>query len=178
MDRNGIHGLLAEFQNPHDLVAAARRAYAAGYRKMDAYSPFPVHGLGEAIGFRSNLVAPVVLLGGLAGLAAGFVLCVFMAVWEYPLNVGGRPDYSWPAFIPITFETTILFAALSAVAGMIALNGLPKPYNPLFNAPSFDAVTRDKFFLCIEAADPLYDSEKTREFLQSLHSQEVTEVAQ
>jgi hypothetical protein len=177
MAQNGIHGLLAEFENPGDLLHAARRAYAAGYRKMDAYSPFPVHGLAAAIGFRRNWVATVVLAGGLTGLVAGVSLCIYMAMVAYPLNIGGRPDYSWPAFIPIAFETTVLLAALSAVAGMIALNGLPKPYNPLFNAPNFDAVSRDRFFLCIEAADPLYDSEKTREFLESLYSREVVEVA-
>jgi len=178
MAKQGIHGLLAEFAGPHDLLDAARKAYAAGYRRMDAYSPVPVHGLADAIGFRRNWVAPVVLLGGILGGLMGFGYCYWVSVIEYPLNVGGRPDYSWPSFIPITFESAVLFAALSAVVGMIALNGLPRPHHPVFHVPSFEGATRDKFFLSIEAADPLYDSVKSREFLEGLQAVEVTEVAE
>jgi len=178
MAKQGIHGLLAEFADPHDLLDAARKAYAAGYRRMDAFSPVPIHGLADAIGFRRNFVAPIVLLGGIIGGLLGFGYCYWVSVIEYPLNVGGRPDYSWPSFIPITFESAVLLAALSAVVGMIALNGLPRPHHPVFNVSSFEGATRDRFFLAIEAADPLYDSDKTREFLEGLQSVEVTEVAQ
>jgi len=171
-----LYGLLAEFDAPEDLVAAAERAYADGYRRLDAYSPFPVHGLAEAIGFHTNRVPLLVLIGGLVGAGAGFFSQYWAAVIDYPINVGGRPLNSWPSFIPITFEVTILLAALAAVLGMLALNGLPQPYHPVFNAPRFALATRDRFFLCIEAIDPRFDPEATRKFLEGLGAKEVTDV--
>jgi hypothetical protein len=171
-----LYGLLAEFDAPEDLVAAAERAYADGYRRLDAYSPFPVHGLAEAIGFHTNRVPLLVLIGGLVGAGAGFFSQYWAAVIDYPINVGGRPLNSWPAFIPITFEVTILLAALAAVLGMLALNGLPQPYHPVFNAPRFALATRDRFFLCIEATDPRFDPEATRKFLEESGAKEVTDV--
>ena len=171
-----VYGLLAEFDSPDDLVVAGERAYADGYRRLDAYTPFPVHGLAEAIGFRTNRLPFRVLLGGIVGAGAGFFSQYYAAVIDYPLNVGGRPLNSWPAFIPITFEVTILAAAATAVLGMLALNGLPQPYHPVFNAPRFALATRDRFFLCIEATDPRFDSEATRRFLEGLGAKEVTDV--
>jgi hypothetical protein len=171
-----VFGLLAEFDSPEGLVAAGERAYADGYRRLDAYTPFPVHGLAEAIGFRTNRLPLLVLVAGIVGAGAGFFSQYYAAVIDYPLNVGGRPLNSWPAFIPITFEVTILAAAATAVLGMLALNGLPQPYHPVFNAPRFALATRDRFFLCIEATDPRFDSEATRKFLEGLGAKEVTDV--
>ena len=176
-DRHGIHGLMAQFETPERLVAAANRAYAAGYRKMDAYSPMPIEGLAEAIGFTRHWVSAVVLAGGLAGCIGGFSLLWWIAVIAYPHNVGGRPFDSWPAFIPITFECTVLLAALSAVLGMFAMNKLPMPYHPVFNVPSFaEHASVDRFFLCIEADDPKFDLIQTRKFLEELNPEEVAEV--
>lgn len=172
-----IYGLMAEFDGPEDLLAAAKRAHAEGYRRMDAYSPFPVEGLAEAIEVRHTRLPLLVLLAGLFGAFVGFVSQYYVTVFDYPLNVGGRPLNSWPAYIPITFEVTILFAALTAVVGMIALNGLPRPYHPVFNVPAFGGASRDRFFLCIEAADPRFDLEGTRRFLEGLQAREVSEVA-
>ncbi len=171
-----IYGLLAEFEAPESLLSAAERAYADGYRHMDAHTPFPVHGLAEAIGFHTNRVPLLVLIGGIVGAGVGFFSQYWAAVIDYPINVGGRPLNSWPAFIPITFEVTILVAALTAVLGMLALNGLPQPYHPAFNAPRFALATRDRFFLCIEATDPRFDPVATRAFLESLGAREVTDV--
>jgi hypothetical protein len=176
MQKDRVYGLMAEFDNPDDLVAGARAAHAAGYRKMDAYTPMPVHGLAEALGSHSTKVPLLVLFGGLFGCLAGFTMLYVIEEYVYPMNVGGRPYNSWPAFIPITFETTILFAALSAVLGMLALNGLPQPYHPVFNAPRFALASRDRFFLCIEARDPKFETKATREFMEGLHSREVSEV--
>jgi hypothetical protein len=172
----GRWGLLAEFSEPEDLVEAATRAYEAGYRKMDAYSPMPVHGLAEAIGFNRNAVAPVVLVGGVFGCVSGFMLCYWIAVITYPLNVGGRPLNSWPAWIPITFEVTVLVASLSAVIGMLIMNGLPQPYHPVFNVPRFALASQDRFFLCIESSDPLFDPVETAQFLGQLHPDFVSNV--
>jgi hypothetical protein len=176
-DRHGLHGLMAEFEEPEQLIAAANRAYAAGYRKMDAYSPMPVEGLAEAIGFKRNWVSLVVLIGGLAGCIGGFSLLWWICMVAYPHNVGGRPFNSWPAFIPITFECTVLLAALSSVIGMLAMNKLPMPYHPVFNVQSFaERASVDRFFLCIEATDPKFDLEQTRAFLLELNPEEVAEV--
>ena len=171
-----IYGILAEFDSSTDLVYAAKAAYAAGYRKMDAYSPFPIEEASEAIGFHKSRVPLIVLLGGLLGGLSGFGLQYWINVISYPLNIGGKPYDSWPAFIVPTFELTILFAGLSGVFGMFALNGLPMPYHPLFNVDRFSAVTRDKFFLCVEAADPKFDLVDTQRFMESLKPVSISEV--
>ena len=176
MNKRPIHGLLAQFDTPNAVLNAARRTYDAGYRKMDAYTPFPVEGLSDAIGFHTNLVPLICLFGGLIGCAGGFFLQWWPNVIGYPLNIGGRPYNSWPQFIPITFELTVLIAGLSTVFGMLALNGFPQPYHPIFNAPNFEGASRDKFFLCIEAEDSKFDLQGTREFLMSLNAHEVSEV--
>jgi hypothetical protein len=172
-----IYGLMAEFDSPDDLLAAAKRAHTEGYRRMDAYSPFPVEGLAEAIQVRHTRLPLLVLIAGLVGAFVGFASQYYVTVFDYPINVGGRPLNSWPAYIPITFEVTILFAALAAVVGMIALNGLPMPYHPVFNVPGFAGASRDRFFLCIEAADPLFHLGETKRFMESLKPREVSEVA-
>lgn len=170
------YGMIAEFLSPEAVVRAAERAYEFGYRHMDAYSPMPIEGLAEAIGFRRNRMAPVVFFGGLFGGAAGYFMQWYSAVASYPINVGGRPLHSWPSFIPITFETTILCAAFAAVLGMLGLNGLPRPHHPVFNAPGFALASRSRFFLCIQSKDPLFDGKGTREFLESLSPREVADV--
>ncbi len=176
MKRPPIHGLMAEFDSPTELVLAARRAHEEGYRKMDAYTPFPIEELSDAIGFRHTRLPLVVLIGGVLGCLGGYGLQYWVSAIEYPLNVGGRPYNSWPSFIPVTFETTVLVAALSAVLGMLALNGLPMPYHPVFNVKSFALASKDKFFLCIEAADPKYDRAATEHFLKTLRPREIAEV--
>ncbi len=176
MKRTPIYGMMAEFDSPTDLVAAAHRTHEEGYRKIDAYSPFPVEGLAEAIGFRHDRVALVVLVGGLLGCLAGYFLQYWVSAINYPINVGGRPLNSWPAFIVVTFEMTVLFAGLAAVFGMLALNGLPMPYHPVFNVPRFAFATKDRFFLIVFASDPKYDPAATRQFLESLGSRSISEV--
>jgi hypothetical protein len=173
---SAIYGLMAEFENPNDLLAAAKRAHAEGYRNLDAYAPFPVEGLAEAIHVHRNRLPRIVLIGGIVGALVGFGMQYYAAVIDYPLNVGGRPFNSWPSFIPITFELTILFAAFTAILAMFALNGLPQPYHPVFNVPRFALATRDRFFLCIEARDPKFDPAATKQFLESLHPHGVYEV--
>jgi len=163
-----LYGLMAEFEDPNQLVAAAHRAREEGYRRMDAYSPLPIEELHEAIGFHHTRLPLIVLIGGIAGACLGFGLQYWYEVLHYPMNVGGRPHNSWPSFIVITFEVTILCAALSAVLGMLGLNGLPQPYHPLFNVPSFELASRSHFFLCIEARDPKFDLEATLAFLKGL----------
>jgi hypothetical protein len=172
-----VYGLMAEFQDPNELVAAAHRAYHEGYRRMDAYSPLPIEELHEAIGFGHTRLPLIVLIGGFIGGLSGFALQSWASIVAYPLNIGGKPLFSWPAFIPVTFECTILGAALSAVFGMLALNGLPQPYHPVFNVPRFSLASRSGFFLCIEALDSKFDLSRTREFLESLGASEVTTVA-
>lgn len=177
MRKHPLYGLMAEFENSEDLLEAARQARAAGYRRLDAFTPFPVEGLAEALGFHGTRVPLIVFMGGLIGCFGGFFLQYYPNVIGYPLNIGGRPYYSWPSFIPITFELTILCAALSAVLGMLALNGLPTPYHPVFNVPRFELATRNRFFLVIKARDPKFDAAKTKQFLTELKAREVSEVA-
>jgi hypothetical protein len=174
--KSDIYGLMAEFDHPEELVTAAERARKAGYRKMDAYTPFPVHGLDEAMGLGRTWLPLVVLIGGIIGGLTGYALQYWISAIDYPLNVGGRPYNSWPAFIPVTFELTVLFAAFAAVLGMLGLNGLPQPYHPVFNVPRFELASRTHFFLCIEATDPRFDREETRRFLESLNPHGVYEV--
>jgi ActD protein len=176
MKRPPIYGMMAEFDSPTALVAAAHRAHQAGYQKIDAYSPFPVEGLAEAIGFHRNAVPLVVLIGGLIGGLSGYLMQYWISAVSYPINVGGKPYHSWPAFIVVTFEMTILFAGLSAVFGMLALNGLPMPYHPVFNAPRFAFATKDRFFLIVFSSDPKYSAAETRRFLESLGPRSISEV--
>ncbi len=176
MKRLTIYGMMAEFDSASDLVAAARRTREEGYHKIDAYSPFPVEGLAEEIGFRKNSVPLVVLIGGLLGCMSGYGLQYWVSAVSYPINVGGRPYNSWPAFIVVTFEMTILFAGLAAVLGMLALNGLPMPYHPVFNVPRFAFATRDRFFLIIFSSDAKYDAGATRAFLETLGPRSISEV--
>jgi len=171
-----LYGLMAEFDNPTSLVAACKAAYAAGYRKMDAYTPYPLEEAAEAIGFHKNRVALLVLIGGCLGGLTGFLFQCWVNVSDYPLNIGGRPLISWPSFIIVTFEMTILFAGLTAMIAMFALNGLPQPYHPVFNNPRFTQASKDRFFLCIEAADPEFDRAGTEKFMQSLDPRHLTEV--
>ena len=166
--RTPTYGLMAEFETPTDVVAAARRVHEEGYRRIDAFSPYPIEELSEAIGVHTTKLPVIVLIGGIVGLIAGYLMQYYTHVIDYPLNVGGKPFHSWPAFIPITFECVVLGAGLSAVFGMLALNGLPEPYHPVFNTPNFALATRDRFFLAIEATDPKFDEAKTRAFLESL----------
>ena len=174
--RETIYGLMAEFATPEELLEAAHRTHEAGYRRIDAFAPFPIEGLAHAVGFKGSRLPLVVLLAGIMGGISGFSLQYYAAVIGYPLNVGGRPLNSWPAFIPVTFELTILFAAGAAVFGMLAMNGLPTPYHPVFNVPRFALASRDRFFLCIKARDPMFDLEITKNFMQTLHPREVTEI--
>jgi len=176
MKQTPIYGLLAEFDSPTDLVAAARKTYAAGYKRIDAYSPFPIEELAEAIGFPHNNVPLVVLIGGLIGCVSGYLMQWWIATVSYPVNVGGRPYHSWPAFIVVTFEMTILCSVLAAVFGMLALNGLPMPYHPVFNVPRFAFASKDRFFLMVFSTDPKYNSLSTRDFLQSLGPRSISEV--
>jgi hypothetical protein len=174
--RPPIYGLLAEFHSPHEVVEAARRVHEAGFRKVDAYSPYPMEELSEALEHHHSPLPKLVLVGGLVGLVAGLGLEYWASVIEYPMNIGGRPYFSWPAFLVPAYETTILFAAATAVLGMLALNGLPQPYHPVFNVPGFALASRDKFFICVEATDPKFDRAKTKDFLAGLGATDVAEV--
>ena len=172
-----IYGLLAEFDNPTGLVAAARAAREQGYRNLDAYSPFPIEELTDTLHLHRNKLPLIVLCGGILGGLTGFFLQYYVTVFDFPINVGGRPLNSWPSYIIITFELTILFGAISAVLGLLGLCGLPMPYHPVFNVPRFAFASRNRFFLCIEARDPLFDRDKTSAFLETLEPREVSEVA-
>jgi len=171
-----LFGVMGEFSTPEDLLAATKRAREAGYKYVEAYTPFPIEGLSEAVGFRWTAVPLITLIGGVGGGLTGFGLQYWVAAITYPLNIGGRPLNSWPAFIPVTFELTVLGASIFAVFGMLALNKLPQPYHPVFNVARFAQASTDKFFLCIEARDPKFDLTETSKFLQSLHAQHVNEV--
>jgi hypothetical protein len=172
-----LYGLMAEFRDVNTLVDAVKRTRAEGYRKVDAYTPFPVHQLFEALSIDDKRVSLFVLLGGIAGCLAGFGLCYWVSVIAYPMNIGGRPFNSWPSFIPVTFEMTILVASLTAVLTLIILNGLPMPYHPVFNVKRFaERATQDGLFLTIEADDPQFDLNRTRAFLQQLGAREVNEI--
>jgi hypothetical protein len=173
-----LYGIIAEFERAQDLVAAARRTREAGYRRMDAYTPLPVEGLSEALGFRDSKVPMIMLIAGLLGGLGGFGLLYWgmSAPISYPLNIGGRPLYGWPYFIPITFECIVLLAALSGVVGMFVVNGLPMPYHPVFNVERFELASRNRFFLCIESRDARFDAEATRRFMEELNPQGVYEV--
>ena len=176
MRKHPIYGLMAEFGSPEDLLAGAHKAHEAGYRRMDAFTPLPIEGLSEAVGFHGTKLPIIVLIGGILGGSTGFGMQYYANVIGFPLNIGGKPYLSWPAFIPITFELTILGAALSAVFGLLALNGLPTPYHPVFNVPHFELASRDRFFLCIKARDPKFDLEKTKAFLAGLNARRVSEI--
>ena len=175
-ERGRTWGVLGEFETPDELLHAARRAREAGYRSMDAYTPFPIHGLSDAMGFRPTKLPLIVLAGGLMGGAAALGMMWFSATIHYPINVAGKPFASWPMFIPITFELTVLCAALSAVFGMLGMNGLPMPYHPIFNAPRFAFASRDRFFLCIESRDPKFREEDVRAFFTEVAAREIVAV--
>lgn len=173
---SGPYGLLAEFDSAQGLLDATRKTTDAGYTKTDAFSPFPIHGLFDALKIKERKVAPIILGGALTGTIAGYGLEYWSQVIAYPLNIGGRPYHAWVSFIPPAFETTILFAAFSALLGMLALNGLPQPYHPVFNAPRFQLASQDRFFLLIEAKDPKFDLARTRAFLEGLKPREVVAI--
>ena len=174
--RSQLFGVMGEFSTPESLLAATKKAREAGYKHVEAYTPFPVEGLSEAVGFKWTAVPLITLMGGVGGGLMGFGLQYWVAAITYPINIGGRPLNSWPAFIPVTFELTVLGASIFAVFGMLALNKLPQPYHPVFNVERFAQASTDKFFLCIEARDPKFDLVETSKFLQSLHAQHVNEV--
>lgn len=173
---NPLYGYVAEFSDADALLNASKKAFGEGYRKLDAYSPFPVHGLADALGPEDHRIKWMIGFGGLAGAVLGFGLEYWVSVIAYPHNVGGKDHYSWPLFIPPAYETMILLASLSAVFGMLALNGLPRPHHPIFDAKRFELASQDRFFLCIEAVDPMFDSAKTKAFMETLGADEVSEV--
>ena len=176
MSRPGLYGLMAEFDSAAGIVDAALAVHAAGYRKVDAYTPYPMEEVIEALHLHHTHVPKVVLAGGIAGLLGGFGLQYYCSVIAYPLNIGGRPIASWPVWVVPGFETTVLCAALAAVFGTLALCGFPQPYHPVFNVPGFALASRDRFFLCIESNDPQYQPHDTRRFLESLGAREVNDV--
>lgn len=174
---SSIYGLVAEFKGESELMTAAKGAYAAGYRKLEAYSPYPIEGLADAIGKGKNRVALVCLIGGILGGSGGYFMQDYAMSASYPINVAGRPLHSIPMFIPITFELTILCAALFTAFGMLAMNGLPKPYHPLFAVDEFARATNDRFFLCLEANDPKFDRTESESLLKRFHPLSIREVA-
>ena len=176
MSEPRLYGILAEFDSPTELTHAAHEAFEAGYRRMDGYSPFPIEELPHALGKPKTRMAYIVLAGGLIGCFGGYLLQYWASTIAYPLNIGGRPFHSWPSFIPVTFECTILGASLAGVFGMLAVNGLPRPHHPLCSMPRFGLATRDRFFLCIEARDRKFDRQATAQFLAGLHAHDIVEV--
>jgi hypothetical protein len=171
-----LHGVMAEFTTPDEYIQALRKVRAAGYTKFDGYSPIPVHEASDAMGLPKNPVALMVLIGGILGFFGGLGLATWVSMAGYATNVGGRPLFSWPAFIPPVFETTVLLASLTAVFGTMALNGLPLPYHPVWNVPAFARASSDRFFVCIEATDPKFDLQTVKSFLAGLGSHGVSEV--
>jgi hypothetical protein len=172
-----VYGVMAEFETPGELARATKAAVDKGYKKLDAYSPFPIEEVADALHLHHNKLPLIVLAGGLTGGTLGYLLQFFITTIYYPINIAGRPLHSWPSYIIITFELTILLASISTVFGLFALCGLPMPYHPVFNAPRFALASHDRFFLCIESTDPMFDSAKTSEFLATLDPKEVSEVA-
>jgi hypothetical protein len=170
------YGIVAEFESANAVLDAARAVREAGYRALDAYTPFPVEGLAEAIGFSKTRVPLVTLISGLVGGVSGYFMMWYSSVVSYPLNVGGRPLHSWPSFIPVTFELTVLFAALGTAIGMLLLNGLPRPHHPIFNTPHYAGRSGSHFYLCVKESDPLYEPKRTRELLRNLGARNVWEV--
>jgi len=177
MKRHPVYGLMAEFKSPEELLEAAQKTSDAGYRRIDAFTPLPIEGLADAVGFHRTILPTIVLIGGITGGLTGFGMQYYANVIGFPLNIGGKPWDSWPAWIPITFEMTILFAALTTVFGLLALNGLPTPYHPVFNVPEFELASRDRFFLCIKARDRKFDLIQTKDFLTGLNPRKVSEIS-
>lgn len=171
-----LFGVMAEFRTPQDLLHGIEKARSSGYTRMDAYTPYPIEKVIDALGFHHTKVPLVTLIGAMAGMSGVFGLAYWVSVIEYPLNIGGRPFFSWPAFVPVTFEGAVLIGGLSAAIGMIVLNGLPSPYHPVFNVPRFKAASRDGYFLCVEATDPRFDADAVRQVLESAHPVEVNDV--
>ena len=176
MAKPRIYGMMAEFDSPEAILEAAHKTRSAGYKRIDAFSPIPVEGLAEAVGFDWTILPALVFCGGLGGGLTGFAMCWYANVLSFPLNIGGKPFNSWPMWIPITFELTILGASLTAVLGMLALNGLPAPYHPTFNVERFTAASTDRFFLCVKSRDPKFDLTHTKSFLEGLHPHGVYEI--
>jgi len=175
VNTENLFGLAAEFETDDELLRAAEKAHMQGYRRMDGFAPFPVEGLPEALGKRTRLPL-LVLIGGIIGGVGAYYMQWYANLISYPINIGGRPMHSWPSFIPITFELTVLCAGLTAFFGSLALSGLPRPYHPMFNLPEFERASQDRFFLCIEASDAIFDAQKTREFLQGLKPLQIAEI--